>query len=115
MTQITDYAYGKIRDYAISNFNYLEIQDDLGTPIKRFSTADGLTITLNAETQEIEYKVVVSGADTSFTNTTVSNSVIYDSVDSTNPIAQEPFMPFTFESTEDELTVIHKLQIPQIV
>lgn len=115
MANINQYGYEKIRSFILSNWKYLELQSPDGTPLKRFSTADGLTITGNATAQEIEYKVIVSGADASFTGQTVGKSVLFDVATGGSAIATESFTTFTFESVDDELTVIHKLQAPQVI
>ena len=114
MAEINNYGYEKLRTYIIANWNHLEIRTPTGTVIKRFNIADGLIITGNATTQEIEYKLVITG-DATFLGQSVGKSVIFDSIDGTNAIATEVFTPFIFESAEDQLTVIHKLQVPQIV
>lgn len=114
MANINNYGYEQIRSFILSNWNYLELRTPTGTVLKRFSTADGLTITGNATTQEIEYKIVVSGLDASFTGQSVGKSVLYDVATGGSAIATESFTNFTFESEDDELTVIHKLQVPVI-
>lgn len=112
MSNITTYAYNKIQNFIAAEVTYLELQDSNGNPIKRFSTADGLTITNVGQT--IEYKIVVTG-DSTFINQTVSKSVLFDSSTSTDQFATETFTSFTFESAEDELTITHKLEVPEIV
>lgn len=114
MAQINNYGYEKLREYVIANWTYLEVQDATGIVIKRFGISDGLTITGNATTQEIEYKLVITGNAT-FLGKTVGKSVLFDDATGGTAIATEVFTSFTFESADDQLTIIHKLQIPQIV
>lgn len=113
MTQVTNYAYDKIRAFAVGSWKYLEVQKADGTAIKRFTTTDGLTITQVGQT--IEYKIVINGANALFTSQSVAKSVIYDVATSGQPIATETFTVFTFAANEDELTIKHVLQIPQVV
>lgn len=113
MSQVTNYAYNKIQNFLASNVTYLELQDESGTPIKRFSTLNGLTINNDTSNQTITYEVTVSG-DNNFLNKTVSQSILYDVANGGEPIAIESFIPFTFESEEDELTIRHKIQVPQL-
>lgn len=113
MAQVTNYAYDSLRTFAVNSWQYLEIQKLDGTPIKRFGTTDGLTITQVGQT--IEYIIVISGADALFTGQPVANSVIYDVATGGNSIAIETFTEFTFAANEDELTINHVLQIPQVV
>lgn len=113
MAQVTNYAYETLRQFAIGSWKYLEAQKSDGTVIKRFGTTDGLTITQVGQT--IEYKIVISGADALFTGQSVAKSVIYNVATGGQPIATETFTVFTFDVTEDELTIKHVLQIPQVV
>lgn len=115
MTQITDYAYSKIRNYISTNFVYLELQDESNTAIKRFTVADGLAITIDDINKLVKYQLVVTGADTTFTGKTVAKSVLYDVATGGTSIATETFTAFTFENENDELTIIHTLKVPQIV
>lgn len=114
MANINNYGYEKLRSYILANWTYLEVQTDTGVPLKRFSLADGLTVTGNAATQEIEYKIVITG-NSSFMNQKVNKSVLYDVATGGTSIATELFNEFTFESVDDQLTIIHKLQVPKIV
>jgi len=114
MAQINNYGYEKLREYILANWNYIEVQDSTGIAIKRFGIADGLLITGNATTQQIEYKLVITG-DATFLGQTVGKSVLLEVATNGSPIATEEFTPFTFESVDDQLTIIHKLQVPQIV
>jgi len=114
MAQINNYGYEKLREYILSSWNYIEVQNESGIALKRFGIADGLQITRNATTQEIEYKLVITG-DATFLGKTVGKSVLLEVATNGSPIATEIFAPFTFESADDQLTIIHKLQVPQIV
>lgn len=113
MAQVTTYAYDKLTTFAIGSWQYLEVQKADGTPIRRFTTTDGLTITQVGQT--IVYQIVISGTDALFTGQTVSKSVVYDSATGGQPLATETFAEFTFITVEDELTVKHVIQIPQVV
>lgn len=114
MSNIFEYGYEQIRSFILSEWVYLELQDDSGTPLKRFGIADGLTVTGDESTHEIEYKVIVSGADVLFSGQSVGKSVLYDVDTGGTPIAVESFSTFTFEADDDELTIIHRLQVPQV-
>ncbi|HWJ80182.1 MAG TPA: hypothetical protein VNR61_19125 [Niallia sp.] len=113
MSSITTYGYNKIQDYLVANVTYLELQDDQGNAIKRYTTSNGLTITNSKATQTITYEVVATG-DAAFLNKTVAQSVLFDVATNGSSIATETFSPFTFESAEDELTVKHNIQVPQL-
>ncbi|MFJ8063311.1 hypothetical protein ACIQYS_01585 [Psychrobacillus sp. NPDC096426] len=114
MANINIYGYQKIREFVLANWKYLEVRKPDGTVLKRFSTADGLTITGNGSTQEIEYKLVITG-DATFQGQTVGKSVLFDVATGGTAIATEIFTSFEFSSELDSLTILHKLQVPQIV
>ncbi|MTD30126.1 hypothetical protein [Planomicrobium sp. YIM 101495] len=115
MAEINQYGYQKIREFVIANWKYLELRKPDGTVLKRFGIADGLEIAGSANTPTIEYKLIIKGSDALFTNQTVGKSVVFDSPTGANAITTENFTSFTFESADDELTIIHKLQIPQVL
>lgn len=114
LAKINNYGYESIRSFILSNWTYLELQTSTGIVLKRFGVADGLTVTGNATTAQIEYRIVVSGADAKFKNQTVGKSVLFDSSTGTKAIAERE-TDFTFASDADELTVIHVLEVPQQV
>lgn len=112
MAQISTYGYSSIRQYAQTTWQYLEVQKQDGTPLKRFTLSDGLTITQVGNT--IEYVIIINGNDPLFSNQTVSKSVIFDVATGGQAIAVESFTDFTFESTDDQLTIKHTIQVPQL-
>lgn len=114
MANINSFGYEKLRSFILSNWTYLELRTPTGVVLKRFGVADGLTIAGNATTPTIEYKIVVKG-DATFLNQEVGKCVLFDVAIGGTPIAEETFTSFTFESAEDELTIIHRLQVPQMV
>lgn len=114
MAQINNYGYEKLRQYILANWTYLEVRTPTGTVIKRFGVSDGLTITGNATTQELEYKLVLNGDET-FLGQTVGKSVLFDVATDGTAIATEVFTSFTFESVDDQLTILHKLQVPAVI
>lgn len=115
MANINTYGYEKIRTFVLANWKYLELQTPSGVVLKRFGTADGLTITGTSTSTEIEYKLVISGSDATFLNQQVSKSILFDVATGGSAIVTETFTTFTFESTDDELTIIHKLQLPAVI
>lgn len=117
MAEITSYAYQNLRDYIQANWKYLELQNESGSPIVRLSPADNrVTWTHNAGDQTLKLQVVIKGSDTDITSpSTFAKSVIYNVATGGQPLSQETFTPFTLETEQDELTVIHNIQVPQVV
>jgi len=115
MANINEYGYEQLRNHIVSAWKYLEIQTPTGTPLKRFDVSTGLVINGSGSTQTIEYKVVAKGADVEFTGVTAGKSVLFDTATGGTAIATETFTDFTFVAEEDELTVIHKLEVPKVI
>lgn len=115
MGNITEHGYGLLRTHIIADWKYLELQTPTGTPLKRFTTSNGLVITGTSNNATIEYKVVTTGAMAEFKNKTVGKSVLYSVVSGGQPIATETFAEFTFTQNEDELTVKHVLEVPKVI
>ncbi|MED4374307.1 hypothetical protein P9274_00985 [Schinkia azotoformans] len=115
MAEITSQAYDNLRNYIQTNWNYIELRNDSGTPIIRLNTTD-LRVTSTLEGQTVKLQVIVKGSDTDITYPiTISSSAIYDVATGGNAYSVESFTPFTIESDQDELTVIHNIEIPKIV
>jgi hypothetical protein len=117
MAEITSYAYQNLRDYIQANWQYLELQDEAGTSIIRLSPTDSrCTWTHNAGDQTLKLQVVIKGSDTDITlPCTFAKSVIFNVATGGSPLSEESFTPFTIETEQDELTVIHSIQVPQVV
>lgn len=115
MTEITTNAYADLRNYILNNWNYIELQDDQSNPILRLSSADS-RVTSTIEGNNVKITVVVKGSDADITTPiTFSKSVIYNVATDGSPFSIESFTPFTMQSENDELTVIHTIQVPQVV
>lgn len=115
MAEITSQAYDNLRNYIQTNWNYIELRNDVGTGIVRLNTTDS-RVTSTLEGQTVKLQVVVKGSDTDIAYPiTISSSAIYDVATGGNAYSVESFTPFTIESDQDELTVIHNIEVPQIV
>ncbi|MFT8321682.1 MAG: hypothetical protein ABF649_12310 [Bacillus sp. (in: firmicutes)] len=115
MAEITSAAYQNLRDYIQTNWKYIELQDDTGVAIIRLSPSDS-RVAYTAEGQTLKLQVVVKGSDADInTPTTFAKSAIFDVASGGTPYSSETFTSFTIESDQDELTVIHSIQVPQVV
>lgn len=117
MAEITSVAYQNLRDYIQANWNYIELQDDTGTPILRLSPSDSrVTWTHNAGDQTLKLQIIVKGSDTDITKPkTFASSHIFNVATGGTSFSDEVFTAFTIETDQDELTVIHSIQVPQVV
>lgn len=115
MSEITSQAYADIRNYIKESWQYIELQDEAGNPIVRLSPADS-RVTSIIEGNNVKITVVVKGSDSDITApSTFAKSVIYNVTTGGEPYSTESFTPFTIETDQDELTVIHTIQVPQVV
>lgn len=117
MAEILTEGYQSLRDYIQTNWQYIELRDDLSAAIVRLSPTDSrVTWTHLAGDQTLKLQIVVKGSDVDITYpVTFASSAIYDVATVGSPYSVESFTAFTIEADEDELTVIHSIQVPQVV
>lgn len=117
MAEITSAAYQDLRDYIQSQWKYIELQNESGVAIIRLSPSDNrVTWSHAVNEQTLKLQIVVKGSDADInTPTTFAKSAIFDVATEGTPYSVETFTPFTIESDQDELTVIHSIQVPQVV
>ncbi|MCI1592550.1 hypothetical protein [Heyndrickxia oleronia] len=116
MAEITSQAYADLRKYIQSNWQYIELQDETGTSIVRLSPNDSRVTWTHAEgDQTLKLQIVVKGSDSDIVKpSTFVKSAIFNVVTGGQPYSVESFTPFTLEQNEDELTVIHSIQVPKL-
>ncbi|MBU9720555.1 MULTISPECIES: hypothetical protein [Bacillaceae] len=116
MAEILQEGYSDLRTYIESNWQYIELQNDEGNSIVRLSPTDSrVQWTHSTGDQVLKLQVVVKGSDSDIASeTTFGQSAIYKTSSGGNPISVESFTPFTIESEDDELTVIHSIEVPKV-
>lgn len=117
MAEINTDGYQSIRDYIEANWQYIELRDDTDTAIVRLSPSDSrVSWTHTAGDQTLKLQIIVKGSDADITASQIfASSAIYDVASGGNPYSVESFTTFTIEADEDELTVIHNIEVPQVV
>lgn len=116
MAEISASAYQKIRDYIQANWKYIELQDTSGTPVIRLGIGDArVSWTHAAGAQTVELTVVLSGSDGYALPKTFAKSAIFDVAEGGTALSTETYTTFVMETTLDELTVKHQIQVPQVV
>lgn len=114
MAEISTHAYDDIRNYVKSNWQYIELQNDVGTPIIRLSPSDS-RVTSIIDGNKVKITIVLKGSDSDISEPiTFSKSVIYKVASGGNPFSTETYAPFTIVGADDEITVNHSIQIPVI-
>lgn len=116
MAEITSSAYADLRNHIESNWKHIELQDETGTPVVRLSPSDSrVSWTHSAGSQILTLQVVVKGSDTDISvPQTFAKSVIFNVASGGNALSTESFTAFTMETDQDELTVTHSIQVPQV-
>ncbi|USK86160.1 hypothetical protein [Peribacillus asahii] len=117
MAEISTVAYQDLRNYIQTNWKYIELQDEAGTPVVRLSPSDSrVQWTHLANDQTLKLQVVIKGIDSDITAPkTFTKSVIYNVPTGGSPLSSETFTPFTIESDQDELTVVHSISVPKVL
>lgn len=117
MAEITENGYQSIRNYIEANWIYHSLRDEEDAEIIRISPSDARTSwTHDAGAQVLELTTTVTGADDDIIPPqTFAGSELYDVSSGGSPLADEIFTSFTIETDGDELTIKHRLEIPQVV
>lgn len=117
MAEITEKGYQDLRDFIEENWIYHSLRDDQGNEVVRLSTSDPRTEwTHDPGSQVLELTTTVTGSDPDihppqkFAGSSIYNS---DSVEA-DPMAEETFESFTIQTESDELTVKHRIEVPQV-
>lgn len=113
MVEITSSAYQDLRNYIQANWQYVELQDEAGNAIKRLSLNDS-RVTSVIEGNKVKITVVVNGTDSTLIGKTFAKSLIFNVATGGESFSEETFTPFTIESEQDELTVIHTISVPMV-
>ena len=118
MAEITQVGYQGIRDFIEANWKFIELKDDKGAKIVRLDTTDervSFTHTPGAKT--LELSIVITGSDVEVSlPQTFAASAIFTSADGTEAVtAVEAFSPFEMTMAEDQITVRHRIEVPQTV
>ena len=118
MFEISQVGYQSIRDYIEANWKFIEVQDELGAKILRLDTTDPRVTWTHAPGAEVlELSVVISGSDSEVTlPKKFAASAVYTSAEATEPVtAVVPFSNFEMTMEEDQLTVRHQIEVPQVI
>lgn len=114
MAEIRQEGYQALRNFIQANWKYIELQNDANSPVVRLSPADNkVTWVHNAGESVLKLQIIITGANVTL-GTTISHSAIFDGATGGLPYSKETFNPFTFESEEDQLTVIHSIEVPKV-
>ncbi len=116
MAEVTEAGYQSIRDFIEANWIYHSLRDDVDGEVLRISPSDArCEWTHTAGEQVLELTTTVTGADDDITPpVTIAGSKLFELSSGGDARADETMTSFTIESTSDELTVKHRVQVPQV-
>ena len=116
MTQVTTEAYQDLRNYIQENWKYVELQDEAGKAIIRLSPSDSRVSWVHvANAQILKLQVIIKGNDPDIVAPkTFAKSAIYKVATGGSPYSLETFTP-SIIAKDDEITIIHSIQVPVIV
>jgi len=120
MAEINEAGYIQIRQHMEATWTFIALFDDVGTEVLRRDLTDP-SVTwehspVDGTQQVLRLQIVVTGDDADVTPPqTFAESAIVDDGVSTDYFTRESFAAFTIETTEDELTVIHEVEVPQVL
>lgn len=116
MAEISTAAYQELRSHIQSTWKYIELQDATGNKVVRLSPSDSrVTWTHNVGDSILKLQVIIKGSDTDITAPkTIAKSAIFNLATGGTAFSLEPFTPFTIETDQDEITVVHSIQVPKV-
>jgi hypothetical protein len=114
MAEITEYTYMQIRDLLESKIKYIELRDNAGTKIIRIPITDErVTHVYDRTKQEQTYSVLIKGTDADIPIPAIfAKSILLD--ENGNELSIEQTTSFQLNAEVDELTITHKLQVPEV-
>lgn len=118
MAEISELGYQHIRNYIEENWKFIELQDELGAKVLRLDTSDSrVSWTHTPGAEVLELSIVVTGSDAEITlPQKLAASAVYTSAEATEPVTLvEPFSNFELSTTEDKLTIHHKIEVPELI
>lgn len=133
MAEIREDGYVSIRTSIVENWNKLILKDEAENSVAEIDLTEnnwihevdteqvfdgydgqGRPLYKDVEIQsnaQMEIEVVVTGTDIDLPATVVSSTIVDTNLN--KEVATEEFTAFSFETSNDELTVTHQINVPQ--
>lgn len=119
MAEILAAGYQNLRQHILDTWIWIELRDSNGDPVVRLSTSDPRVAwtSMDNTTNPLELVITVEGGDADIpVPTTFRYSAIYNiGPTGGSAFSVEEFTQFTISANEDQLTVRHRIQVPQII
>lgn len=116
MGEINEAGYVDLRAYIVDNWKFIELRDENDAAVVRLETTDPRVDWKTSEGQTLELRVVITGSDADITlDTQFKSSALYKVAADGDAFSEEEFTPFTIGEDEDEMTVIHRIQVPEVI
>lgn len=119
MAEINANGYQDIRDRIEANWTYVELRDGSSAAIVRLPVSDSrVTWTHTPGAQTLELTTVIKGDDTDIAALlpkTFASAALFKVAEAGDAMVAETFTSFTMSTAADQLTVIMKVEVPQVV
>lgn len=117
MSEIKTAGYQDLRDYIQATWTYIELRDNEGAAIIRLPATDPrVSWTHEPGAQTLELTAVIKGSDPDISlPQAIAGSALFKVDEGGEAISEETFIAFTLAAEEDEITIKHQLQVPQVV
>ena len=115
--EIKSEGYQDIKDYIEANWIWVELRDSTGTVWGRISTSDTrVAWTHSSGDQVLEVTISLRGDDDDITlPQEFAESVLYKVETGGDEFSANTFSATTLEENDDELTIKHQVQVPEVV
>lgn len=127
-TELTEAGYESIRDLvrsaatAPAQWDYIALIDDTGSEVLRVSVTGDSRASWSEEDQDVSgtdetmvATITVSGGDADITTpVTINESRLYDTNSGGSSLSEDTFTNATLQASSDELTVEHRIEVPQV-
>lgn len=115
-SEISAAGYQDLRDYASSNWGYIELRNNSGSPILRLGISDNrVSWKHQSGAQELILEITLTGSDNDIsTPVTIAGSAVFKAASGGSAMSEDTFAAVTLEDPLDKVTIQHKIQMPQI-
>jgi len=117
-TELTAAGYRDLRDYIAATWTHIAAREG-STEHLRLPLSDArVTLTSDGENNPVTVTLVLSGDDLDVVPLlplTVDNTALYKVAEAGSILSGDSFTPFILANADDELTVTHSVEVPQVV
>lgn len=116
MAEVKWSGYQDLRDHIEATWTYIELRNENNQAILRLPISDPRVQWVHSlGDQVLQLKVTIKGSDPDINlPQTIAGSAIYKVPTGGDALCEETFVKFTLISEEDEITIRHQIQVPEV-